>query len=271
MFMTELKIALFLFTGTVGVPALPESRDILRGKVSWQGDPPEIKKDVILNNNKDRRYCCRGDTADPRWKIGSKKGIANVVVWLRAPRGSYFELPDRLKSREDSVKIDQPFCQFEPHVVVLFPSYFDGIRQRPTGQEFTVINSAAITHNVSWIASDPTVIKGENVILPRNSDRLVKTSPCHAKRFGGEQLVTVMCDLHTWMSAYAWVFDHPFAAVTAGGNKDAASFGSYEIKDVPCGMEVEIVYWHESLSKPVVLKKVELKKGVNTANITMRE
>ena len=45
---------------------------------------------------------------------------------------------------------------------------------------------------------------------------------------------------------------HPFAAVT---KED----GVYEIKNAPAGVDVELVYWHESMSKPEVLGTINLK------------
>jgi hypothetical protein len=53
-------------------------------------------------------------------------------------------------------------------------------------------------------------------------------------------IVTFKCDAgHTWMSAYVFVVDQPYYAVT-----DAA--GKFELKDVPPGAYT-LVVWHESL------------------------
>jgi hypothetical protein len=50
------------------------------------------------------------------------------------------------------------------------------------------------------------------------------------------------CNIHQHMTAKIWVFDHPFYAVT-----DAQ--GKYEIKDIPAGVEVWVVGWHEESGK----------------------
>jgi hypothetical protein len=65
------------------------------------------------------------------------------------------------------------------------------------------------------------------------------------------------------MSGYARVFDHPYFAVTKPD-------GTYEIAKVPTGAEVEIVYWHEDLGEPKVLKKITLKPD-NTENIEVKK
>jgi hypothetical protein len=73
------------------------------------------------------------------------------------------------------------------------------------------------------------------------------------------------CDFHKWMTAFAWAFDHPYAAKTDEN-------GNFEIKNVPAGAEVEIDYWHESFGpKPKVLKKVTLKPAENVENLTIKK
>jgi hypothetical protein len=42
------------------------------------------------------------------------------------------------------------------------------------------------------------------------------------------------------MRAHAWVFDHPFAAVTG---KD----GTFEIRNVPTGVDLHVLAWHEAV------------------------
>jgi hypothetical protein len=54
------------------------------------------------------------------------------------------------------------------------------------------------------------------------------------------------------MEAFIWSFDHPFAAIS---NAD----GTYEIKNVPTGVEVSVIAWHEA-GAPGNGK--EIKKGV---------
>jgi hypothetical protein len=95
-----------------------------------------------------------------------------------------------------------------------------------------------------------------NQILPAKSKEPAKLDiafkPGKPTEAGGEQTVTFACNIHTWMKGYAKVFDHPFAAVT---KED----GTYEIKNAPAGVDVELVYWHESMSKPESLGTVNLK------------
>jgi hypothetical protein len=66
------------------------------------------------------------------------------------------------------------------------------------------------------------------------------------------------------MKGFAMVFDHPFEAVT---KED----GVYEIKNAPAGAEVELVYWHESMTRPEVLEKITLKdKDTTTKDLKIK-
>jgi hypothetical protein len=229
----------------------------LRGTVAYDGNPPP---QTPVKMEKDPEYCRRTDQKKLQvWEVGPNKGVANVVVWLRAPKGKCFKIPDDMKQwKGEPVKIDQPHCAFEPRVVVLFPSYFDAKakKQTPTGQKFEVLNDATIAHNTNWTPSSTLLNQSGNQILPAKSKEPAKLDipfkPCRPTEAGGEQTVTFACNIHTWMKGYAKVFDHPFAVVT---KED----GTYEIKNAPAGVELDLVYWHESMNAPQVLKKVTLK------------
>jgi hypothetical protein len=250
----------------------------LKGKVTFEGELPAINKDIIAKDNKDRAKCEKGDTAEQTWKIGPDKGVANVVVWLRAPAGKYFKVPDDKKEVNETVKIDQTHCAFEPHVVALYPSFFDGKEQKKTGQVFEVVNSAEdITHNTNWNTTDATLNKGDNVILQaKTGSRKIAVITSREKQSGGEQSFSMACNIHPWMRAYALAFDHPFAAVTSGDKQGSKEFGTFEIKEAPAGVELDVMYWHESMgpfskANAKKLKSITLKPGDNTVDFTIKK
>ncbi len=235
----------------------PTGSGTLKGTITFDGTPPA---QTAIKMEKDPDYCRK---TDPKkllvWEVGPNKGVANVVVWLRAPKGKCFKIPDDMKQwKGDPVKIDQPHCAFEPRVVALLPSYYDAKakKQTPTGQKFEVLNDASIAHNTNWTPSSTLLNQSGNQILPAKSKEPSKLDiafkPCRPTEAGGEQTVTFACNIHTWMKGYAKVFDHPFAVVT---KED----GAYEIKNAPAGVDVELVYWHESMARPEVLEKITLK------------
>jgi hypothetical protein len=245
-------------------PVAAQGLGTLKGKVTYDGTPPapgDFKAQMEAQG--DRVRCLMGDTKDPTWTVGADKGVKNVVVWLRPPAGKYFQIPeDQQKPADPKVTIDQPFCAFEPHVVVLYPSFWDGKskNQKPTGQEFKVLNSAPMNHNTEW-KGNSLFNSGKNEILQPKKDMLIQAKACPPKRTG-EDLITLRCDIHKWMNAYAWAIDHPYAAVT---KED----GSYEIKNIPGGADVEIAYWHESFGTKPKTEKFSTKDGENTKDFTI--
>lgn len=247
----------------------------IEGKVVFDGEPP-TPKDLtpqIAMKEADAAHCKMGKTVDETWVVGgADKGVANVIVWLRAPKGKYFDIPEKAKTNSDTVTLGQPYCAFEPHVIALFPSYYDGgsKKQKPTGQKFKVVNDATISHNTNITPKDPIVNPGglNELLKPKSNDKMeerdLKLKPCKDSEANGEQSFTVACNIHPWMKATGRIFDHPFFAVTTGGKKDDKEFGSYKIENAPAGVELELVYWHESMDAPKVLKKITLKDKETT-------
>jgi hypothetical protein len=255
-------------------PLVAKGWGSLKGKVAYDGDPPPVEQIVIPDTVKEKDQCLAGDTRKQTWKVGPDKGVGDVVVWLRPPEGHYFQIPaEEQKPEPPTVKIDQPQCAFIPHVCTLYPSFYDSDskKQKPTDQVFEVVNSAGFNHNTKWDPSDTLVMLGANEILQSKSNRKIDVKVGKDKDAGGEMLLKFSCNIHPWMSAFAWAFDHPYAAVTTGDTKDAKDFGNYQIKKVPAGVELELVCWHETFKdKPKVLKTVTLKEGENTEDFKIK-
>jgi hypothetical protein len=231
----------------------------IKGTVTFDGNPPSASP---VKMEKDVDVCTKTDPKKLQvWEVGPNKGVANVIVWLRAPKGKFFKIPDDMKQwKGEPVKLDQPLCAFEPRVVALYPSYYDpqAKQQKPSGQKFIVANSAPkITHNTNVAPSNTLINSGSNNILPTKGQQEMVFKPSKSNQAGGEQTLTFTCNIHPWMKGYAMVFDHPFKDVT---KED----GVYEIKNAPAGVELDLVYWHESMSTPKVLEKVTLKDKETT-------
>ncbi|HLJ92380.1 MAG TPA: hypothetical protein VKU02_04225 [Gemmataceae bacterium] len=222
----------------------PTGFAIIKGKITYDGDPPPVADIPIPDDNKDKAYCLKGPHTVQTWIVGADKGVKNVVLWVRAPAGKYFEIPpEQQKPATPIVKIDQPHCAFEPHVDIAFPSYFDGKAQQRTGQKLEIANSAEITHNTNWTPSNTLLDSAANVILPSKqapTEIPLFESVNAKKRSGLEDLLTLKCNIHQWMTGYVWAFDHPYAAKTGDD-------GTYEIKNVPAGTELHLVGWHEGV------------------------
>ncbi len=137
-----------------------------------------------------------------------------AFVW--AHKGPHTAL--KFQPRGDFV-LDQKNCVYAPHVFGLM-----------AGEKFTVKNSDNTLHNVHV---KPT--KNDPINQPQRggaADTFTFTKKEKAIPFG--------CDVHSWMSAVAFVLDHPFFATT-----DAS--GKFEITGLPDG-EYTFKAWHEAFS-----------------------
>ena len=148
---------------------------------------------------------------------------------------------------------------------MLYPTYFDGKEQKPTGEKLLVKNSAPITHNSNISFSDAILNKGgTNPLLKSGgSVEIGDIHACKDKDCSKVSDVSISRNIHQWMKGFGKIFDHPFVAVSTGGKKDDKAFGNFEIQNAPAGTEVSIMYWHESMDKPAEFKKVTLKEGDN--------
>lgn len=257
------------------IPAVPLPGDVIpagtiAGRFVYDGVPPEPR--AVDMSKDDTGHCKKGspgDTTDPTWVVGAERGVANVVVWVRAPRDAAFRLTDKDRVRKEPVIVRQPHCAYQPHVFAVYPSYFDAEmgRQQKTGQVLKIVNDAPIPHNTNVEFGSPKLNTGRNELLPAARDeRTVEMKfddirPCSDDRWGGEERIKIGCNVHPWMRSYGWVFDHPFFTISIGGKKDDKSFGTYRIANVPAEMELDLVYWHESMAQPQVLQKVKVDRG----------
>jgi hypothetical protein len=270
--------SLLLVTAAVfGVPrgkGAKESAGSLKGKATLDGELPKPKSLVPVINglvkvDPKQAHCLGGpaeDLVSPVWKVRKKdKAVANVVAWLRPAAGQRFRMPPAKKTWPDVVTVDQPYCAFVPHVVVLFPAYYDPVQDImvPTGQKFKIKNSAPIAHNVA--------IRGTRRLNPFKNYALggAETGKAveAAVQINPDTVpLTLGCDIHKWMSAKVWAFDHPYAAVTG---KD----GTYEIKNVPAGVKVRVVAWHEAagfITPNTGVQKIFSRKEVNVMSFRIK-
>jgi plastocyanin len=155
-------------------------------------------------------------------RIVSAKGeLANVFIYVeKGLEKKSYPIP------KSPALLNQEKCMFRPRV--------QGIQ---VGQEFLMRNSDPMTHNVRSFARRNRAF---NVAQPAKSpdrDRVFTR---------GEGAVKLQCDIHPWMTAYYFVMEHPYFAVT---NEK----GQFKINGLPTG-EYTLVAWHEEYGE----QKVEI-------------
>jgi plastocyanin len=184
----------------------------LTGTVIFTGQVRERAKVPVTID----QYIC-GKEKDPEdLVLGPKGGVQNAVVWIEnPPAGAKWpaELP--------KVEMDQKGCVFVPRVAIV-----------PVGGTVEFLNSDRLLHNLHSVSKDNPSF---NRTQPRG-----RTIPI---TFSRPELVTITCDLHSWMKSWVVVAEHPYYAVT-----DAA--GAFRIGALPPG-RYRLRMWHEALGELV--------------------
>ena len=187
--------------------ALAQAGD-LTGTVLYSGALPERPKVPITID----QYICGKEKDAEDLILGPKRGVLNAVVWLEnPPAGAKWETP------LPTVEMDQKGCVFTPRVVVV-----------PVGGTVDFLNSDRLLHNLHSVSKDNATF---NRTQPRG-----RTVPI---TFTKPELVTITCDLHSWMKSWVVVAEHPFYAVTDGT-------GAFRLPNVPPG-KYKLHMWQEAL------------------------
>jgi hypothetical protein len=189
----------------------------ITGKVVFEGEVPAC---VALKEIAAKPECISKDeheNCDQTWTVGKDKGVANVLVVIKAPKDVTFEASGKDAS---PAVMDQPHCAFLPHVVALRP-----------GQKLQVKNSAKFAHNTKLMGNGLNNPAEQGTTIPPAGENDFSLKP-------QKQPLTVKCDVHPWMKAVVWSLDTPYFAVTGPD-------GSFKIENVPNGIQLEVEAWHE--------------------------
>jgi plastocyanin len=203
-----LTLASILIRAEPEAPAPKAKVAAARGRVSLAGARPERPKKKVGVQTE----VCGTERLDENLMVDARGGVANAVVALQqAPSGSRAGTPAE-------VRIDQRRCDFIPHVVVV-----------EQGGKVAFGNSDPLLHNVRVLGAAESM----NQVPPPQATihKVFKTPGPHRIR----------CDFHGWMSAWVFVTQHPFAALT-----DAA--GRFQIEGLPPGRH-PVKVWHEKLGE----------------------
>jgi hypothetical protein len=184
----------------------------LSGRISYEGAAPENPAVKLDSDPACAREHPTGLPLDP--VMVNNGGLENVFVYVKDGLGNYyFDAP------AEPVVLDQKGCRYTPRVF--------GLR---TGQPLEIGNSDQTLHTVQALGK---VNQEFNLSYPLQGIK-------HTKTFTApEVMVQFRCNVHSWMSAYAGVLDHPYFAVTANG-------GLFELKSLPAGTYT-VEAWHEKL------------------------
>ncbi len=178
----------------------------LTGSVKFAGVPPRLDP-IPVKKNQD---VCGQSVPNEALVVGTNKGVKGSVILIeRVSRG---------KKAEGELILDNARCLFVPHVSAVM-----------AGAPARIRNSDPVQHNghgflvARPIFNVPLFFKGRVVDV--------------TARLKEPGVVTVLCDVHTHMSAWIVVHDSPYFAVTG-------EQGDFKIDGIPPGTYT-ITMWHE--------------------------
>jgi plastocyanin len=184
----------------------------LRGTVTLDGAPP-VFKPIDMSQSSACVEANPTPVVPPVVVVGDHGALANVVVYVKSGLGKYqFVVPTT------PAILAQKNCMYEPHVMALM-----------TGQPFAVENNDPTMHNVhpmpkhnrQWSNSQPP-----------------GSAPLKSTFERPEFAMPVLCNVHPWMRAFVFVFDHPYYAVTSQA-------GTFVLDNLPPGTYT-IEAWQEN-------------------------
>lgn len=200
----------------------------LKGKLVLKGDAPAsapVADPKAEGDFPGQKLVYENFVVDP-----ASKGIANIAVYVRNPTVTITPEAEKAAADAAEVVIDNKGGQFHPHITGLW-----------TGkQKLLFKNSDPVGHNSNF------PFAAVNPLLPPNAK--IEVPVAGAKPIPQE----LTCNIHPWMKAYIVARENPYIAISGAD-------GSFTIKNLPAGEELEIQFWHEKAG--YLVAKPEWDKG----------
>lgn len=189
----------------------------LRGRFIFEGSVPERPAKLAALTHSDASVCAPGGEA-PRENdivVGEGGGLQYVAVYLRRAPGNRVHESASTPPDEPFV-FDQKNCVFQEHVFAC-----------QVGQTVVLQNSDPVGHNAK--------IEGK-----ARFNQTIQANDSLSYEFAAEEAAPqpVSCSIHPWMRAFALPRENGYYAVTAPD-------GSFQIANLPAGVELEFQAWHE--------------------------
>ncbi len=175
----------------------------VEGRVRYDGPLPENTTEYIGElNGRIQAHTVHVDA--------TSGGLKDVVVWLEPANGERVNAREADRPPPKPPRLDQREAVFRPHVLAV-----------RAGRPVRLISSDPGNHNIHAVS----FTRGNSF------NRYFGEGATYEHTFRVQKVippVKLICDLHHWMTAWIYVFDHPYYAVTAND-------GTFAIGNVPPG------------------------------------
>ena len=193
----------------------------IKGRFIVEGTPAALPN---LRIGKDQAVCAPGGRAVKDDSIAITDGaLANLAIYAQGLGASGDNVHESAATpASDTVLFDQKACVFLTHVCAM-----------QIGQKLKIKNSDSVGHNTDIKAKRSASF---NETVPPNLEAFY--TPTNAEK----SPVPVSCAVHPWMKAYLFPHENGYVSVTSQD-------GTFELKNLPAGIDLKIQVWHEKLKK----------------------
>ena len=184
----------------------------ITGSVAFKGTAPKMQIIDVSSEPTCQAHAQTSPVSTQTVVVNDNGTLRYVFVHItKGLEGMTFSAPDT------PVTLDQNGCKYEPHVF--------GIQ---AGQPLLIKNSdEGVLHNIHAFSKQGNAF---NFGMPK-----VMESTREFRK--PEVMVTIKCDVHSWMHSFAGVVDNPYYGVTGED-------GSFKLAPLPPG-EYTVEAWHE--------------------------
>ncbi len=192
----------------------------LQGKFVLAGQAPPRQP---LKVDKETEVCAPGgkQVLSEDLVVNSDGGIKDVVIYVTSKLSDeepWTHPSMKPGSLTDPVPFDQKACVFLSHVMAM-----------RTSQPLHIMNSDPVGHNTNM---SPGKNAGFNQIIVAGGSMDYTATSEESAPF------SVTCSIHPWMGSYILIRDNGYFAVSAPD-------GTFEIPNLPAGIELEFRVWQE--------------------------
>jgi plastocyanin len=219
------------------VSSLGMAAGTVTGKIEFKGtapkmDPLKMNADPFCQKAHEGQKVLSDDI-----QYNANKTLGQVFVYVK--EGVKKEAVPAAPT--EPVNFDQVGCLYKPKVV--------GLR---AGQTLRITNSDPTLHNVHAV---PKTNSGFNIGMPTKGN-------IKEQKFAQPELgIRIKCEVHSWMTAYINVVDHPYFAVSDDQ-------GNYTISNLPPG-DYTIEAFHHNSKLGSKTQKVSVKDNkIETVNFS---
>ncbi len=227
-------------TKRAAVPLLPGPENLppddvcatVQGTCKWPGAKPKLEKLPVASNPECAAHYQGVAAYQEDALVDDKGGLANVFVYVK----SGLDAKWKFMTPKEVVEIANEKCVYTPRVI--------GAMQ---GQTVKFVDKDSFQHNIhSFVVPG----KGDDFNQSLNGTGMSFTAQFNAPQV----MVQLKCDLHSWMTGWVGVLEHPYFAISKPD-------GSWSFaRKLPEGTYV-IAAWHErdrqEKSVTVTVKKGE--------------